>query len=46
MNYSTVDNDWDQQLRDALAEVPYVPTDEELDEMLRELYNRQLQNAS
>jgi hypothetical protein len=45
MNYSTVDSDWDQQLRDALADQP-CPSEEELDEMLRDLYNRHLQNAS
>lgn len=36
MNYNNIDNDWDQQLRDAWADVP-VPTDEEVEVMIEEL---------
>lgn len=36
MNYSNITNDWDQQLRDAMADLP-APTDEEIDQMLNEL---------
>lgn len=36
MNYSNVSNDWDQQLRDALADMP-APTDEEIEQMLNDL---------
>lgn len=33
MNYNNIDNEWDQQLRDALADMP-APTDEEIEEMV------------
>ena len=36
MNYNNIDNDWDQQLRDAWADVP-APTDEEVEVMIEEL---------
>lgn len=45
MDYRDIDNDWDQQLRDALADLP-CPSEEEVDAMLQDLYTRHLQNPS
>jgi len=36
MNYNNISNDWDQQLRDAMMDVP-APTDEEVEMMIEEL---------
>jgi translation initiation factor 2 alpha subunit (eIF-2alpha) len=36
MNYNNISNDWDQQLRDAMMDMP-APTDEEVEMMIEEL---------
>lgn len=36
MNYNNISNDWDQQLRDAMNDMP-APTDEEVEVMIEEL---------
>lgn len=40
MNYKLIDNDWDQMLRDAMADLP-APTDEELDAMLDDMWKEE-----
>ena len=40
MNYKLVDNDWDQQLRDAMADMP-APTDEEIEELVNGLWKEE-----
>lgn len=40
MNYKLIDNEFDQMLRDAMADLP-PPTDEELDAMLDEMWKEE-----
>ena len=40
MNYKLIDNEFDQMLRDAMADLP-PPTDEELDAMLDEMWREE-----
>jgi hypothetical protein len=45
MNYNNVSNDWDQQLRDAMMDLP-APTDEEIDQMLNDLWEEEQRKES
>jgi hypothetical protein len=40
MNYKLIDSEFDQMLRDAMADLP-PPTDEELDAMLDEMWREE-----
>jgi len=40
MNYKLIDSEFDQMLRDAMADLP-PPTDEELDAMLDEMWKEE-----
>ena len=40
MNYKLIDSEFDQMLRDAMADLP-PPTDEELDAMLNEMWREE-----
>jgi|688.fasta_scaffold1557942_2 ABC-type phosphate/phosphonate transport system substrate-binding protein len=36
MNYTDIDNDWDQQLRDAMLDMPS-PSDDDMEELINAL---------
>lgn len=45
MNYKYIDSEWDEMIRDAMNDMP-APSEEELDEMLEELYRLNMERSS